>query len=87
MERDRGSAQPMAGAAAASQSGEGGAGSPRGSVVGPGALSAGRKPNPEESEQSSLAHPSVERQGGGTQAEERDCGRGARSTGPAGPVS
>lgn len=87
MERDRGSAQPMAGATAASQSGEGGAGSPRGSVVGPGALSAGRKPNPEESEQSSLAHPSVERQGGGTQAEERHCGRGARSTGPAGPVS
>lgn len=44
--------------------------------------SAGHKPNQEESEQSSLAHPSAERQGGGgTQAEERHCGRGAAVSG------
>lgn len=45
--------------------------SPEGDAPGPGALSAGRKPKREELEQSSLAHPSVERQGGGTRAEER----------------
>lgn len=85
MERDAGSTQPMA--AMASQSRERGTGSPGGSVVGPGALSAGHIPNPEGSEQSSLAHPSAERQGGGTQAKKRHCGRGVQSVGPAGPVS
>lgn len=44
-------------------------------------LAAGHKPNQEESEHSSLAHPSVERQGGGTQAEERRCGRGGTVSG------
>ena len=71
------------GAAAASQSGERGCWQPRGgkSAQGPGALSAGCKPNREESERSSLAHPSAERQGGGTQAEERRCGRRAMVSG------
>lgn len=77
-EKDGGSAQPTAGATMASQSRRRGAGSPGGSVVGPGVLSAGHIPNPEESEPSSLAHPSAERQGGGTQAQKRHCGRGAR---------
>lgn len=55
--------------------------SPEGDAPGPGTLSAGRKPKREELEQSSLAHPSVERQGGGTRAEERRCGRGAAVSG------
>lgn len=53
----------------------------RGDAPGPGALSAGRKPKREESEQSSLAHPSAERRGGGTRAEERHCGIGMAVSG------
>lgn len=89
---DGGSTQPMAGATAASQSGDGGCWQPRDGVgwggngvggqrIGARRLAAGHKPNQEESEHSSLAHPSVERQGGGTQAEERRCGRGGTVSG------
>lgn len=53
----------------------------RGDAPGPGALSAGRKPKREELEQSSLAHPSAERRGGGTRAEERRCGIGVAVSG------
>lgn len=71
-------------AVAASQSGRGDAGSPVGSTQG--ALSTGHEPKQEESERSSLAHPSGE-QGRGTQAKERRCGRGAEVSRAAGVCS